>query len=122
MNEKTYQTADQVTEEMKQEWQERFHTSVRTIDVPVVKDGMDTGIKARFFIRKPDRTVLDQISKASADRDFAKCNSLSVKNCVLGGDMQYLVMEDAGGNDQVFFAVLEAVGELLEKKKAIFLD
>jgi len=120
--EKVFQTADQVTEDMKKEWAEKFHTKVRTITVPIFDDYTDTGKKAKFFLKKPDRTVIDQITKASSDQDYEKCHAITLANGVLGGDMVYLQREEDGGNDKVFWAVLDAIGELVEKKKAIFLD
>ena len=117
-----YQKASEVTEMMIQDWQDKFKTKVRIIEVPIVVDEVPTGEKAKFFIRKPDRTLLDQLSKHYADREYGKANSVTVKNCVLGGDMNYLAPESEGGNDDIFSAVLNAVAELVEKKKATFLN
>jgi len=118
MTNKEYQTAAQVTDAMIQEWERKFNCKVRSIEVPIGSQDE----KPRFFLRKPDRVILNQLTRLTGDKDYEKANETLIKNCVLGGDMQYLDTEENGGNDEVYYSVLDAVGDLVEKKKAIFLN
>jgi hypothetical protein len=117
-----FKKASDVTQEMIDNWEEKFKTKVKIIEISITKDEVPTGEKAKFFLRKPDRTLIDVISKHSAEKDFGKANQITIKNCVLGGDMIYLAAAEEGGDDDIFFAVLDAVGSLIEKKKATFLN
>lgn len=117
-----FQKASDVTQEMINNWAEKFRTKVRIIEIPITKDEIPTGDKAKFFIRKPDRTLIDVISKHSAEKDFGRANQVTIKNCVLGGDMEYLASAEEGGDDDIFYAVLDAISNLMEKKKANFLN
>lgn len=116
MTEKKFQTAAEVTSEMISAWEEKYMGKIYPIVVPI-----DGEIQPKFFIRKPDRVILNQLSRYTAEKDFEKANSTLIKNCVLGGDMQYLEDGSNGGIDEVYYSVLDAIGELVEKKKAIFL-
>jgi hypothetical protein len=117
-----FQKASDVTQDMINSWAEKFKSRIRIIEIPITKDEIPTGDKAKFFIRKPDRTLIDVISKHSAENDYGRANSVLMKNCVLGGDMIYLASEDDGGQDDIYRGVLDAIGMLVEKKKATFLN
>lgn len=114
---KEFQKAADITPEMRSDWYEKY-PDMRVIEVPLDEDDLNAEV-AEFYVRKPSRNVIEQIAKFAADKDIAKANQVLIKNCVIGGDMEYLDAEASADGD-VYFAVLEALGELVNKKKARF--
>ncbi|HRY33396.1 MAG TPA: hypothetical protein P5531_10555 [Bacteroidales bacterium] len=112
---KEYQNAQDVTAEMIREWEER-HGKVEIIDVPVSDELSDK--VATFYLRRPTRMIVTEMAKLASANELDRANNLMIKNCVLGGDMIYLDAVD--GEDSIYYAVLEAIGQLIEKKKATF--
>lgn len=104
-----------ITKKQIQEWKEA-HPNAELIVVELEEDNLlpDAPV-AQFVAIPPTRNVLNAVTKYSQEKEAFKANKVLMKNCILGGDMYLLENEDDNG---VYLAVLEQLGELLDKKKA----
>lgn len=109
-----FQKASDVTESMIKDWKREFK-GVEQINVPLDPEALN-GKEAVFYVRKPNRTILNALTRYAADKQFERANNFMIKNCVLGGDMQYL--DDEEGDDDVYLTLLEDISNLIQKRKS----
>ena len=103
---KTQQSYAGITPEKRKQWEARYGAG-RIHDIEVqTPEG-----KHRFVILKPTRKVMELVAQAG-DRDIASANQAFIANCVLGGDMEAIEYDG-----QVYLAVLEHIGQLIEQKQ-----
>lgn len=112
-----FQKFSEITKEKISEWK-KTKGKLKQISIPLDDNDFDeTGASANFVICAPTRNVLSALAHHGQEKDIDKVNELLIKNCVLGGDMQYLDKEI--GDTAIFLSVLDEVGKLMEKKRVI---
>lgn len=110
-NQKPQHYAD-ITPEMIQAWKAKrgpFSLSELSVTLWTTEEGEE--VAAKFVLAIPDQKTFLAVNENAENTD--KVNQLTISNCVLGGDMQYLE-QDA----QVYAAVLLECGKLFKKKPA----
>lgn len=117
MEKATFQKIGDVTDAMIKTWKQT-KGKLKRIDISLDENDFDgTGEKASFIICPPTRNILSAIAHYGQEKNIDKVNELLIKNCVLGGDMQYLEETEGVGDTSVYLSVLEEVGKLMGTKK-----
>jgi len=115
---KTFAKASDITAATIASWK-KTNKRLLEIDVPLEdNDIRGKGKCAKFFICSPTRSIINAVAKYGSENNIEKANEVLMTNCVLGGDMEYLD-EDEHPDGEVYYSVLEEIGKLNGKRKAI---
>jgi hypothetical protein len=101
-----------------QEWKDAGKKPVEVV-VPVDEDDVNLeGEVAEIWITRPNRAVLNSIASYSQKGMFSRINTLMIKNCVLGGDEDYITEGNEKYDDDIFETVMNEISNLTEKRRA----
>lgn len=112
MADTTIPTFKDITKAQISDWK-KTKGNLRQVAIPLDDD--PDGKKAEFIICKPTRNLLPAITQYGKEEDIDALNKLLISSCVLGGDMKY--MDEQTGEMDVYLAVLEEVGKLMQAKR-----
>lgn len=106
----------EIDDQMIEAWKEKYGR-VSITKIPLDEDDID-GEAATFYVRKPDRFVINASAKSAKQDNFDKANDILIKNCVLGGDVQYLDLNCETGDEDIYYSLTDELALMLQKRKA----
>ena len=100
-----------------EEWKNAGKKPVEVV-IPDEDDVNLEGEVAEIWITRPNRTVLNSIASYSQKGMFSRINDLMLKNCVLGGDVDYITEGNEKYDDDIFETVMTEISNLTERRRA----
>jgi hypothetical protein len=70
---------------------------------------------ATFMIRRPSRSTTNAMAKLHSEKMIGKGNDVMIKNCVIGGEMDYL---EEGADEDIYLSVLGEIGKTVKSREA----
>lgn len=102
-----------ITEEQKAAWTAQYG-KLKEIEVAAGDADEPTGEVHSFVLKKLNRSELMAVASYADKKDLERANKSMISFAVLGGDMESLEKDD-----DTYFAVIEAIGDMIGKKKAV---
>lgn len=115
-NQKLEKTS-KVSEAQIQEWKDQGKKPVEVL-IPLEDDDLNfEGEVVAIYITRPDRNVSNSVANYYQKGMLNRINQVMVKNCVLGGDIEYITEGNEKYDDDIFDTVMDEISKLTEKRR-----